>query len=145
MSLSANLLPLSFDQLAGWCDDDHLAAYNCFLISAERMCEKPYSTKTLGIAADRLAQIGNAALENPATTGEQAKQFFEKNFTPHQFIDSDYNGLLRDAFHGEAVPVVMCRHQICIDWDGRLYDCDFNIALNASVTALPSATSKPTI
>jgi len=103
MPLSANLSPLSFDQLAGWCDNDHLAAYNCFLISAERMREKPYSTKTLGIAADRLAQIGRAALENPATTGQQAKQFFEKNFTPHQFIDSDYNGLLTGYFEPELL------------------------------------------
>jgi radical SAM protein with 4Fe4S-binding SPASM domain len=23
----------------------------------------------------------------------------------------------------------MCRHQVSIDWNGRLYDCDFNLAL----------------
>jgi hypothetical protein len=27
----------------------------------------------------------------------------------------------------------MCRHQICVDWDGTLFDCDFNLALGMSV------------
>lgn len=101
MPLSADLSPLSYDQLAGWHDDDHLAAYNCFLISAERMRKKPYSTKTLGIAAERLVQIGGAALANTATTGEQAKQFFEQNFAPHQFCEADHNGLLTGYFEPE--------------------------------------------
>lgn len=41
-----------------------------------------------------------------------------------------YVKLLSDSFNPETVPALMCRHQISIGWDGTLYDCDFNLALN---------------
>jgi hypothetical protein len=27
----------------------------------------------------------------------------------------------------------MCRHQINVDWEGNIYDCDFNLALKMCV------------
>ena len=36
---------------------------------------------------------------------------------------------LIDAFNPETVPAMMCRDQISIDWQGKLYDCDFNQAM----------------
>jgi radical SAM/Cys-rich protein len=49
-----------------------------------------------------------------------------------------YQTLLMDAFNADAVTQVMCRHQLCVDWDGRLYDCDFNLALGLPLTeAMP--------
>jgi radical SAM/Cys-rich protein/C_GCAxxG_C_C family probable redox protein len=47
--------------------------------------------------------------------------------------DATYLETLRGAFNPETVPGLMCRHQICVDWDGRLYDCDFNLALGMTV------------
>ncbi len=44
-----------------------------------------------------------------------------------------YLETLRGAFNPETVPGLMCRHQVCVDWDGRLYDCDFNLALGMTV------------
>jgi len=41
-----------------------------------------------------------------------------------------YVKLLADSFNPETVQDLMCRHQISIGWDGTLYDCDFNLALN---------------
>jgi len=41
-----------------------------------------------------------------------------------------YVKLLSDSFNSETLPALMCRHQISIRWDGTLYDCDFNLALN---------------
>jgi MoaA/NifB/PqqE/SkfB family radical SAM enzyme len=35
---------------------------------------------------------------------------------------------LEDAFNPATVPAMMCRSQISVRWDGRLYDCDFNQA-----------------
>lgn len=43
--------------------------------------------------------------------------------------DSEYMQLLRDGFNCQTVTGLMCRHQICVAWDGSLYDCDFNLAL----------------
>lgn len=44
-----------------------------------------------------------------------------------------YMSMLRNAFNPDTVCGLMCRHQICVDWDGSLYDCDFNLALTKPV------------
>jgi radical SAM/Cys-rich protein len=51
----------------------------------------------------------------------------------------EYRERLRDAFNPATVAPLMCRHQIEVDWDGRVYDCDFNLALRMPVNhGLPS-------
>ena len=40
-----------------------------------------------------------------------------------------YMDLLMDAFNPEAADTMMCRKQISVGYDGRIYDCDFNQAL----------------
>ena len=40
-----------------------------------------------------------------------------------------YRALLHDSFNPGTLPGLMCRHQICVAWDGRLADCDFNLTL----------------
>ncbi len=47
--------------------------------------------------------------------------------------DRRYMALLRDAFNPNTLQGLMCRHQISIGWDGRVYDCDFNLALGLPV------------
>jgi radical SAM/Cys-rich protein len=44
-----------------------------------------------------------------------------------------YLSLLRGSFNPATINSLMCRHQISIDWDGMLYDCDFNLALGMAV------------
>jgi radical SAM/Cys-rich protein len=43
--------------------------------------------------------------------------------------DGEYMDLLLNGFNCQTVEGLMCRYQICVAWDGTLYDCDFNIAL----------------
>lgn len=45
----------------------------------------------------------------------------------------EYRRLLRDTFNANTIPGLMCRHQINIDWNGDMYDCDFNLALKMKV------------
>ncbi len=45
----------------------------------------------------------------------------------------DYNQLLQESFNPGTLDGLMCRHQIHVGWDGRLYDCDFNYALKLPV------------
>lgn len=40
-----------------------------------------------------------------------------------------YQQKLRDAFNPDTLQPLMCRHQIHVGWDGRLYDCDFNYGI----------------
>jgi len=44
-----------------------------------------------------------------------------------------YQQLLEDAFNTSTLDGLMCRNQISIDWDGNLYDCDFNLALKKTI------------
>jgi radical SAM/Cys-rich protein len=71
-----------------------------------------------GIFFTHLLTITNMPL------GRFGKKLKEKNR-----LDK-YMKLLAESFNPDTVPGLMCRHQISIGWDGRLYDCDFNLALN---------------
>jgi radical SAM/Cys-rich protein len=44
-----------------------------------------------------------------------------------------YMKLLKEAFNPSTLPHLMCRHQVSIDWNGTLYDCDFNLSLGIAV------------
>lgn len=45
-----------------------------------------------------------------------------------------YKSLLEDNFNQQTLHGLMCRHQICVAWDGSLADCDFNSALGFSLS-----------
>ena len=47
--------------------------------------------------------------------------------------EADYMNLLVTSFNPMTLVGLMCRHQVNIDWDGTLYDCDFNLALRLPV------------
>lgn len=40
---------------------------------------------------------------------------------------------LYGAFNAATLPTMMCRNQLSVGWDGRLYDCDFNQAAQLPV------------
>ncbi len=44
-----------------------------------------------------------------------------------------YVDMLRRSFNPRTLPGLMCRSQIHVGWDGRLYDCDFNFVLGMTV------------
>ena len=47
----------------------------------------------------------------------------------------EYEATLLGAFNPATVDGLMCRHLISIDWEGRLYDCDFNQMLDLPLRA----------
>jgi radical SAM/Cys-rich protein len=48
---------------------------------------------------------------------------------------SEYMRLLRESFNPETLTGLMCRSQVCVNWDGYVYDCDFNLAQNLVMEA----------
>ena len=44
-----------------------------------------------------------------------------------------YMKKLYDAFNGDTVEALMCRTQLSVDYNGKLYDCDFNLAAELPV------------
>ncbi|TLS67823.1 radical SAM/Cys-rich domain protein [Mariprofundus erugo] len=47
----------------------------------------------------------------------------------------DYMHLLRKSFSEKNLAGVMCKRLISVDWQGYVYDCDFNQMLNLAMTA----------
>jgi radical SAM/Cys-rich protein len=74
-----------------------------------------------GVEFTRLITITNMPIgrfrERLRTSGEEAS----------------YRRLLAEAFNPGTVGALMCRRQVSVRWDGRLYDCDFNLALDLPV------------
>ncbi|HXC93610.1 MAG TPA: DUF3641 domain-containing protein, partial [Geobacteraceae bacterium] len=48
---------------------------------------------------------------------------------------SEYLHLLAGRFNPEAAGSIMCRTLLSVDWQGRIYNCDFNQALQMPLTA----------
>lgn len=48
------------------------------------------------------------------------------HFLESQGKSEEYQHLLTDNFNPATVKGLMCRHLISVDWEGRVYDCDFN-------------------
>jgi len=41
---------------------------------------------------------------------------------------ADYSARLQESFNPSTLGGLMCRYQLSVDWNGWLYDCDFNLA-----------------
>jgi radical SAM/Cys-rich protein len=67
-----------------------------------------------GISFNRLYTIANMPIQRFGSMLVSKGQF-----TP-------YMQLLRDSHREENIASVMCRSLVSIDWQGYLYDCDFN-------------------
>ena len=51
----------------------------------------------------------------------------------------DYMRLLKNNFSAENLTGVMCKNTISVDWQGFVYDCDFNQMLNLPIGAYSGA------
>jgi len=80
--------------------------------------------------------------------GVQFNQLFTLTNMPIQRFGStlvskgqfdDYMQLLRDAYQESNLASVMCRNLISVDWQGYVFDCDFNqmLKLPAMISSKP--------
>jgi radical SAM/Cys-rich protein len=70
--------------------------------------------ETFGIAFNGLYTLANMPIQRFGSTLVTRGQF------------NDYMALLRGAHREENLDAVMCRSLVSVDWEGYLYDCDFN-------------------
>ncbi|MFU8837578.1 MAG: arsenosugar biosynthesis radical SAM (seleno)protein ArsS [Thiohalomonadaceae bacterium] len=54
----------------------------------------------------------------------------------------EYMQLLQEAHLDSNLPGVMCRHLISVDWQGYLYDCDFNQMLGLGMPSLEGESAR---
>ena len=67
-----------------------------------------------GVEFNRLYTLANMPIQRFGSTLISKGQF------------NSYMRLLRDSYHEENLEQVMCRTLLSVDWQGYVYDCDFN-------------------
>ncbi len=67
-----------------------------------------------GLAFNRLLTLANMPIQRFGSTLVSRGQF------------AGYMRLLRESHRAENLEAVMCRSLVSVDWQGYLYDCDFN-------------------
>ncbi len=67
-----------------------------------------------GVRFDHLLTLANMPIQRFGSLLASKGQF------------DDYLALLKSAYREENLGAVMCRSLVSVDWQGRLYDCDFN-------------------
>ena len=89
--------PVTFAELTGWAQDDHLAAFQTFMKSCGRLLgsARDRGEKSPSTPAALLAACEEAARRaNEIKTKDQARAFFENHFAPHAVANSARPGLL---------------------------------------------------
>jgi radical SAM/Cys-rich protein len=74
-----------------------------------------------GIVFNQLFAITNMPIQRFGSTLVSKGQFH------------DYMATLKDAYQASNLPTVMCRTMVSVDWQGYLYDCDFNQMLGMAL------------
>jgi radical SAM/Cys-rich protein len=93
---------------------------------AQQVLEADYRRHLLenyGVRFTRLLTLSNMPIQRFGSTLISKGQF------------RDYMGLLKGAHQVANLEHVMCRRLVSVDWQGRLYDCDFNQMLGLPMTA----------
>ena len=79
---------------------------------------KAHLREDFGILFNHLLTITNQPIARFGSTLVSKGQF------------NSYMQLLRDSYRAENLDAVMCRNLLSVDWQGYLYDCDFNQMLD---------------
>jgi membrane-bound lytic murein transglycosylase A len=90
----ARLETLGFESLAGWNDDDHLAALRAFERSARALAAGRESGRPAQPAAPELIAAARAALGASVPAERDPQRFFETRFQPFRVIPEDGAGFL---------------------------------------------------
>ncbi len=98
-----------------------------FLPPAQDALERQYKQKLrdeFGIVFNQLFTIANMPINRFGAVLLAQGQY------------EDYMTLLKNSYCAENLPAVMCRSTISVDWQGYLYDCDFNQMLGLPIAGI---------
>ncbi len=84
-----------------------------------------------GIVFNELFALANMPIQRFGSTLISKGQF------------NDYMRLLKENFAAANLANVMCRNLISVDWQGFLYDCDFNQQLGLALPGVHAETGRP--
>jgi radical SAM/Cys-rich protein len=84
---------------------------------------KNHLAETFGISFNNLYTITNMPIGRFRSDLEQ------------QGLLKSYQELLNNSFNPDTLSKLMCNHLISVDWQGNVYDCDFNHILQLPIAA----------
>lgn len=79
---NSQMEPLSWSDLGGWGEDDHLAAFKTFMDSCKAILPRTAPAREAGPMFSALQQVCRRARNFTASDKEKARGFFEVNFRP---------------------------------------------------------------
>jgi membrane-bound lytic murein transglycosylase A len=100
------LEPVDFARLAGWAEDDHLAALRAFARSAQALAAGQTSPRPAQSAPPELVANARAALCPDIATDREARLFFEMRFRPFRVVAQNGAGFLT-GYYEPCVPASM--------------------------------------
>ena len=86
--------PLAFDDLDGFRQDDHLAAFRCFERSARALVDGELGARAAREPSGALIEAARAALTSTPTDAAEAQRFFETRFRPFRVATEGKQGFL---------------------------------------------------
>ncbi|UCI08192.1 murein transglycosylase A [Mesorhizobium sp. B1-1-8] len=102
MPLSSTFSETSFNDVPGWADDDHLAAFAAFRRCASQVLTKPYRTGALGIDFNAFADAYDEARSVSPANRSEARAFFERHFMPALVTSESGAGLVTGFYEPEV-------------------------------------------
>jgi membrane-bound lytic murein transglycosylase A len=94
---------VDFESLAGWIDDDHLAAFAAFERSARAIGAAQGQPRPAQAAAPELVANARAALRADLTAKPAARRFFERRFLPFRVVPENGGGFLT-GYYEPCIP-----------------------------------------
>ena len=141
----ARLIAKSFDEIPGWASDDHLVAYEAFRAPQIDDVSRPLPSANNPVS-EALFVLRDLAARLNLGQQDQARAFFEANFTPHSIEeDEEKSGLITGYFEPEMaasliktdqfhVPIyALPPFQQRIDPDNEDYPAELPSGLNAAL------------
>lgn len=97
----------------------------------------PPSQKSL--EEDYKRELSNYGIEftNLLTITNIPMGYFKEELTKEGRYN-EYMGLLKENFNEDTVDNIMCRYQISVSFNGKIYDCDFNQMENLEIKEYPT-------
>ncbi|MDD5730760.1 MAG: arsenosugar biosynthesis radical SAM protein ArsS [Candidatus Omnitrophica bacterium] len=95
-----------------------------YLPASQKELEKDYKNalrKSCGVEFSRLITITNVAIK-------RFREYLEENNEYEK-----YSSILRNSFNPKTLEALMCRTFLSVGFDGKVYDCDFNLALGLAL------------
>ena len=113
MPAPPRLEALEFDSLAGFDDDDHLAAFRCFARSAPALVKPRPGGRAARLASPALVAAARAALDSGVASGGAARRFFAMQFRPFRINPEPASGGFLTGYYEPSVMGSLARTDAC--------------------------------